>query len=139
MRSKAPLALIEQVIMLLVFALSAALCLWAFVWADTSSQNSVARDHALIHAQSMAETLKSTDGDFAAAAELCGGTWENGIWTIHYDKNWVQVSAQGSYVLSASPAESGLPYLDCAAIKAFHNEICLVEMDVAWQEVENHA
>ena len=38
MRSKAPLALVEQTLMILVFALAAALCLQAFVRADRLSR-----------------------------------------------------------------------------------------------------
>ncbi len=36
-QSEAPLALMEQMVMLLVFALAAALCLQAFVRSDTES------------------------------------------------------------------------------------------------------
>ena len=38
MRSKAPLALMEQMVMVLVFALAAALCLQAFALADRISR-----------------------------------------------------------------------------------------------------
>ena len=40
MKSKAPLALMEQMVMLLVFALAAALCLQAFVQSDRLSRES---------------------------------------------------------------------------------------------------
>ena len=59
MRSKSPLALMEQLVMVLVFALAAALCVQAFVLADGRSQQTVDRDHALLEAQNVAETLKS--------------------------------------------------------------------------------
>ena len=41
MRSKAPLALMEQMVMVLVFALAAALCLQAFALADRISRHFV--------------------------------------------------------------------------------------------------
>ena len=44
MKGKTPLTLLELTVMLLVFALAAALCLQAFVWADRSSAR-VAREH----------------------------------------------------------------------------------------------
>ena len=72
MRSKAPLALMEQMVMLLVFALAAALCLQAFVQSDAISQRSEARDRAVELAQSVAEVVKSCHGDLAAAAEKLG-------------------------------------------------------------------
>ena len=40
MKSRAPLALMEQMVMLLVFALAAALCLQAFVRSDNISRQS---------------------------------------------------------------------------------------------------
>ena len=54
MRSKAPLAMIEQTVMVLVFALAAALCLQVFVWCDRQSRDSAARDQAVLCAQSAA-------------------------------------------------------------------------------------
>ena len=46
MRSKAPLILMEQMVMLLVFALAAALCLQAFVKSDSlSSRSEIGRAH----------------------------------------------------------------------------------------------
>ena len=47
MRSKAPLAMMEQMVMLLVFALAAALCLQAFVKSDQLSQQGEVRDRAV--------------------------------------------------------------------------------------------
>ena len=46
MRSKAPLALMEQMVMVLVFALAAALCLQAFALADRISRQNAERDQA---------------------------------------------------------------------------------------------
>ena len=48
MKSKAPLMLMEQMVMLLVFALAAALCLQAFVKADEISKQAEARDRAVL-------------------------------------------------------------------------------------------
>ena len=48
MRSKAPLILMEQMVMLLVFALAAALCLQAFVKSDELSARGEARDRAAV-------------------------------------------------------------------------------------------
>ena len=52
MKSKAPLLLMEQMVMLLVFALAAALCLQAFVRSEAMSRESEARDHAAVLCQS---------------------------------------------------------------------------------------
>ena len=63
MKSKAPLVLMEQMVMLLVFALASALCLQAFVKSGDLSQRSAARDRAAVEAQNAAETLRSQSGD----------------------------------------------------------------------------
>ena len=59
MKDKTPLLLIEQLIMILVFALTAALCLRGFAYADGLSQKIYQQEQAAILAQSAAETLKA--------------------------------------------------------------------------------
>ena len=78
MKSKAPLAMIEQIVMVLVFALAAAVCLRAFSWAGTLSQQTDAEGQVLLRAESAAEVLKSYHGDYAAAMSHLGGIWEDG-------------------------------------------------------------
>ena len=67
MKSKAPLSLMEQMVMLLVFALAAALCLQAFVKSDRISRESEARDRAALLCQSVAEAVRHNGGDLGAA------------------------------------------------------------------------
>ena len=59
MRSKAPLVLMEQMVMLLVFALAAALCMQAFVKSDQLSQQIVDRDQAVSLCQNAAEAIRA--------------------------------------------------------------------------------
>lgn len=94
MRSKAPLTLMEQLIMVLVFALAAVLCLQAFAAADRNSRASAARDHAVTEVQNAAEALKHCRGDYESAAALYGGTWDGQTWVIQYDSGTLQVSPQ---------------------------------------------
>ena len=65
MRSKAPLMMMEQMVMLLVFALAAALCLQAFVKSDEMSRRSEARDRAVAEAQNAAELIRYYGGDIS--------------------------------------------------------------------------
>ena len=58
MRSKAPLVLMEQLIMVLVFAVAAALCLRMFVGSDNLSRRYAATDRTVLEAQAAAEQLK---------------------------------------------------------------------------------
>lgn len=144
MKSKAPLTLIEQAIMLVVFALAAVLCLQAFVWSDTASKDIAARDRALMQAQSAAEVLKSCGGDMAhaqsTAADLLGGRVEQGLWYILYDENWDEVAewSDAAFVLSAQgvPTEvEGLWQAEVWVDTCGNREETLCSIPIAWQGV----
>jgi hypothetical protein len=108
MRSKAPLVLMEQLVMVLVFALAAAVCVQAFALADRISRRSALQDAAAVTAQSMAEVWKAAGGDTAAAAERYGsGAVAQGTWTVEGD---------GYQVTLLDTAEGGL--LRTAAVDA---------------------
>ena len=79
-RGKAPLMLMEQVVMILVFALAAALCMQAFVTASLLSGKSVQEDHGANISQSIAEVIKEEHGDLESAGKILKGI-ENGICT----------------------------------------------------------
>jgi len=137
MRSKAPLALMEQTLMILVFALAAALCLQAFVRADRLSREDSARDRAIVYAQNAAETLKSCRGDYAAAAALGGGSWDGASWVICYDEN--SQSGTEPCRLEVLPAHTGQAYLGRASVRVYDaSGGLLTQLDVCWQEVERH-
>lgn len=78
MKSKAPLALMEQLVMVLVFALAAALCVQAFFASDRMSRQGEARDRAVLLAQNTAEYLKEYGAEQTAQtlAQTLGGTAE---------------------------------------------------------------
>ena len=138
MRSKAPLVLIEQAVMLLVFALAAALCLKAFVWADTQSVQCAARDRAMLAAQNAAETLKYCEGDFEQAARIGGGMCDNERWIILYDEDWNVTGEEHAYSLHAIPVKSGLDLLGQAVVVVYQGELELAALEVCWQEVVGH-
>lgn len=137
MKNKGALVLIEQAVMLLVFALAAVLCLRAFVWADTTSKEITARDGALIQAQNAAEVLKSCAGDGEIAAQLYGGAWDGQVWTVHYNGHWEQVEKSNEYLLVGIPIHAAQEGIGTAIVRVFRGEDCLVrwENHVAWQEV----
>ena len=131
MRSKVPLAMMEQLVMVLVFALAAALCLQVFVLSDKTSRRNEARDRAVLEAQNTAEELKSLRGDFARAA---GQTWGRS-----YDADWEREdgSEAADHIL-AIRTNSGDPLLGCAEVTVFTAEgDLLFSLPVAWQEVTN--
>lgn len=80
MRSRAPLVLMEQVVMILVFALAAALCVQVFVYADRTSRYHESRDRAIVEAQNAAESIKQ-----GSAAYFDNGNWKK---PVYFDENW---------------------------------------------------
>lgn len=111
MRSKSPLTLIELVIMIAVFALAAALCLQAFVWADLKSDANQQRDRALLAAQTAAEQIK--EAGFAESSSL----------------------EKEGFTLTVTPENTGNPLLGKAVVKAVNEEDeVLAELVVCWQE-----
>ena len=140
MRSKAPLAMMEQLVMVLVFALAAALCLQVFVLSDKTSRRNEARDRAVLEAQNTAEELKSLRGDFTRAAGLYGGTFDGQTWGRSYNTDWEQEdSADAAYHILTTRTGSGDPLLGCAEVTVFTAEgDLLFSLPVAWQEVTDH-
>lgn len=120
MRSKTPLALMEQVVMILVFALAAALCIQVFVFADQTSRHNEARDRAVLEAQNAAEALKH--GDNAYFGDVGAHVNGNAGYTLAYDANWRRVQVESdddptiAYRLTITDTDSGNPYLWTAEV-----------------------
>ena len=140
MKSKAPLALMEQLVMLLVFALAAALCLQAFVLSDQMSGRCEERDRAVTAVQNAAEALKSCGGDLDAGVRILGGTSAGGQWQIGYDAGWKQTAVdQAAYQVLVVLKPTEEPLLGSAEVLAQTVEgRQLFQLAVSWQEVEPH-
>lgn len=149
MKSKAPLVLMEQMVMLLVFALAAALCLQAFVKSDEMSRRSEDRDRAMTLCQTTAETVRHFGGDVSPAlekaAERLGYSIDHGILWQEFDEDWNPVEF-GVYRLDAEGIPSDVPGLNRVSVcvmKGFNagEELeILFQIEVAWQrEVSGYA
>lgn len=147
MRSKAPLALMEQAVMVLVFALAAVLCLRVFVWSDSASKRGSAKDRAVIEAQTAAELIKNEGksgcGEEAALRAVCerlGGTYDGaeGQLRLGYDADWQITDEEEnmSYILIASADESGNDMLGAVRIGVIEQSKgeTLFEITAAWQK-----
>lgn len=112
MKSRASLLLLEQLAMVLIFALTAAICMQAFVKADEISVHNIRQDRAVMLAQNAAELLKS------------GGTPED-------------IPRDEEYPLDIRMEESGLAGFSRATISVRHidEENPLFSVTVGWQEV----
>ena len=85
MKSKAPLSLMEQLIMLLVFALAAALCLQVFVLSGRVSRSCETKSQAVAAVQSAAEITKACKGDPEQLEQFLGGSDIAGTWQLGYN------------------------------------------------------
>ena len=139
MKNKAPLTIIELSLMLLVFALAAAFCLRAFLWADRESKNIVARDHAVLQAQNAVELLKSCDGDLNLLVSTVGGTVENTSWTLCFDENWKATESDHIYALQVTLHPGSSELLGTASVEVYQGDLCLTSLPAAWQKEVPHA
>lgn len=135
MNRRATLSLMELVIMLLVLAVAAAFALQAFVRADQISEENATKDQALLQLQSAAEVLKSTHGDFPAAAAIHGGNAEKGQWQLSFDESWQQAK-DGCYCLQVTRLDLSIPYLGGARLEVLQPDgSVLAWLEMRWQEV----
>lgn len=137
MKSKAPLSLMEQLIMLLVFALAAALCLQLFVLSSQLSRRCAAQSQVVSLVQNTAEAVKFCRGDVSRYPELLGGEGNAKQWQIGYDADWQETDlAQANCCILISQIESQIPGLGQAFVSAqTESEDVLFSLTVSWQEV----
>ena len=124
MRSKTPLVLMEQLVMVLVFAMAAAICLQVFGLSDRLSKENEARAEAALLAQNTAEELKSSYGE-----ALLGWEEADGIYYMEEEGYRVQVQA----------TETEISGLQKVRLQVLQEEEVLFEIPVAWQEVKGDA
>lgn len=110
MKNRALLSLMEQLIMVLVFSLAAAVCLRLFGAADVLALETARRDEAVLAARNAAELLKAGySSDRLAPPE--------------------------GYRLDVREEETHLPGLGLAQIDVYYEEELLFTLSTGWQEV----
>lgn len=137
-KSKSPLALMEQAIMILVFAFAAALCMQAFVKADSMSKKLAERDRAVNICQTVAETVKAQNGNLERAAELLGGS-AAGELLLYYNGEWNVVKETEAVYALRLVCKECTPYLTQSEITVtvVENGEVLFGLPVSWQEVSH--
>ena len=106
MRSKAPLVMMEQLVMVLVFALTAALCVQMFVLAERLSGKYEATDRAVLEAQNTAENLKALgpkEGIKVLGAEQSSPE----LWVLCFTSDWEVTEVEGEFYMEISLEETG--------------------------------
>lgn len=110
MKSRASLVLMQQLIMVLVFALAAALCLRCFAKAEEISDRTARRDEAVWIAQNAAELLK-------AGKEP-------------------EVPSERGFSLDIREADTDIPGFQQAEIRVFCEGKLLFTLTTGWQEAD---
>lgn len=149
MKRKAPLSMMELMVMIAVFALSATLCLQAFVKSDRVSRRVEARDRASVLCQSVAEVIRHNGGDLKGAMIQVNGTEpgqrEGFGWFAGYDENWAILDWEGgdrpqhsSYTLRVTELDSVTRGLGRAQVETFvwnNGEMeSLFSIEISWQK-----
>ncbi len=152
--SKTSLFLMELIIVILFFSISAVVCVQLFVNAYSTNESTKKIAQATVIVQNLAEQFLGCDGDPGAVRDLYGtgsalrlGDTEAVI-SLGYDEAWNEVSADVSpvYVASISIAdEKGDPYVGDNTPEAGSMEIATVEVYevatgtcIASQDVKYH-
>jgi len=148
MKSKAPLALMEQLVMLLVFALAAAVCVWIFVASDQLSRNNEAVSRAAMAAQTAAEEMKNRGESFEWLYSGYEDFWTQTeeAWVLVLDHDWNPVNKKDAengvsekYRLEVredmGERVSGLIQV---RIEVTEGNETLFSIPAAWQEVGGH-
>lgn len=89
--SKSALVLMELIIVILFFSLASTVCIQLFAKSHLLSQKTVNENHAVIHAQNLAECFLATEGNTVEIASLLGATAsvpDEGKVILLFDKNW---------------------------------------------------
>ena len=107
MRNRASLVLLEQLIMVLVFALAAAVCLGFFAQAHITAGSVEKQDTAVMIAQNRAEQLK-----LGLEAE----------------------TLPEGYSVELIPIRSGITGFARGEIRVYYGEECLFALETGWQE-----
>lgn len=135
MKNRAFLSILEQLCMILIFAVVAAVCLRVFSLANEISKDRDRLDRAVITAQYTAELLKSSKGDLEACADALSGSVDGNTLTVFCDSSG-QPSDAGTkeyFKLVAVKTASSHPYTERAQITVIGDGETVFSVDVVWQ------
>ena len=135
MRDKTTLSLMELTLMLLLFAMTAAICLRAFALSDRLSRQAEQRDRAVLWAETMAETWKAAGGDLEHPTPYYAAADEGG-WTVCLDENWVLTENADAAVYRAELREEpggGLLRRARVTVRERESGRCIYELETACQ------
>jgi len=120
-RSRSTLFLIEQLIVVFVFAVCAAACVRILVYSYLTSKDSKDVINAIMVAESGADSYKATAGDIGKTAEILGGVADKADSAseaiVYYDKQWQICGKDSAYYIfrltSRDPETPAASLLSC--------------------------
>ncbi len=111
--SRSALALMELILVILFFSLASVVCIRLFVHSHLLSSRTVNENHAVIHAQNLAECFLATDGDVTQINTLfenhVSDAPENTV-ILLFDRDWKECNEDACYFarLVTHPEAEGL-------------------------------
>jgi type II secretory pathway pseudopilin PulG len=138
-RSRSTLFLIEQLIVVAVFAICSAACVRILTSAYFDARKSRDVSNAILVAESAAESYKSVSGNIDKVSEIMDGVREGAgstdSITIYYDKEWASCSKnEAQYVLrliSGKPDTASELVLTCDILIERISGVELISFTVA--------
>ena len=133
MRNRSFLLLMEQICMIAVFAVAAAICLRGFASANKISQERNTLDSSVALAQDTCEILKHTKGDIKTAAQILGGHIKESVLFVYYDQDKKTTDPTAAvYVVKASPKTLDED-LGASVVEVYSDDRLIYDLTVAWQ------
>ena len=128
-RSKSTLFLMEQIAVITIFAVCAAVCVKILAVSHIMTVGAAETKNALLAAESAAEVHKAAGGDIYITAALLGGTVSADGTTaiVFYDRNWqplTDVNAEAVYEMQIYVYGANVIFAD----------IIIKRADGAWQD-----
>lgn len=113
--SKSGLFLMELILVIALFAISAAVCLQLFAYASVTSQKAEDLSYGSMAARSAADCYQATQGDLDAVAQLLAGTATDGGVSVGYDDTWQATAQDATYTLELTAQNAQATIVVCQA------------------------
>lgn len=135
MKNKTLLPLLELLCMIVIFAISSALCLRGFIIANTISAKQYALDSSVIIVQNTAETLKASNGDLSSVNSIYAGNISDNLFTAYFDKSFSVTTDKSTakYTLLVL-INNNNDWICNATITMYNSDDVIFSIDTGWQE-----
>ena len=140
--SRYALFLIEQLIVILIFALCAAICVSIFADSYLMAGHTNDMNYGMIMAESGAEAFKAVGDDTEGLARLLNGTDYGDAVQVYYCSNWrITTASSAAYImyLTVYPGDFGLLYCDVTVYKLGYDVVdgsdteIIISLTAAWR------